>query len=352
MNERRADRTPQAPLRVAVVGCGAVSQIHHLPALARSRAARAVALVDRDLTRAGRLARSWAIARVAGSLSEVVDEVDAVIVALPNHLHCRLSLEALEHGLHVLVEKPMALNVAEAQSMVAAASERARVLAVGTEFRFVPAYAWVRRVLAAGWLGPPRRFEMRVGVIPSWPYASDYLLRRATAGGGVLFDFGAHVLDLLLWWLGPPRQVASRDDARGGLDSNCEIDLAYDGGLEGRVELSRTRNLRNEFVLTGERGSLEVELWSADPVVRLRTLRTMDGFAGGAASEALEGHAVRPGRGRDFAATFDEQLADFCAAARGGAQSRASGMDGLECQRLIERCATAAQPWLLPWSVG
>jgi predicted dehydrogenase len=328
---------------MAIAGCGAVSQVHHLPALARSRTARAVALVDRDLDRARGLAERFAVPRVAASLAEVAAGVDAVIVALPNHLHCGLTLEALERGLHVLVEKPMALDVAEAASMVAAARERGRILAVGTEFRFVPAYSWVRQVLAAGWLGRPRHFEMRVGVIPNWPYASDYLLRRETAGGGVLFDFGAHVLDLLLWWLGPPRDVAMRDDARGGLESNCEIDVAYEGGLEGRVELSRTRNLRNEFVLTAQKGSLAVELWSADPLVRLRATEENP--------LALEGHAAAAGRGGDFASVFDEQLDDFCAAVRGVSPSRASGMEGLECQRLIARCAAAPQPLLLPWSV-
>jgi len=207
VNEGDSRTAAASPLRVAVVGCGAVSQIHHLPALARSREARASALVDSDADRAGRLARTLAIPLVAASLAELAGEFDAAIVATPNHLHCRFALEALERGLHVLVEKPMALNAAEAERMVAVAAERRLVLAVGTEFRFVPAYDWVRRVLAAGWLGRLRRFEMRVGVIPNWPYASDYVLRRETAGGGVLFDFGAHVLDLLLWWLGEPSDL-------------------------------------------------------------------------------------------------------------------------------------------------
>ncbi len=227
----------QGPLRLALIGCGAITTLQHLPALRRIDSAEVVAVVDQDLERARATARQFGVPHAAARLADVEPTLDAVLVATPNHLHAPIALEALRRGLDVLVEKPMALDLAEAQAMVAEARARGRVLAVGLEFRFAPGNQAIRDLLAAGTLGRLERFELRQGVIPRWPFASDYVLRRETAGGGVLFDYGAHLLDLLFYWLGEPSSVRYRDDARGGLESNAEVEL--DGRLVGLSPLPR-----------------------------------------------------------------------------------------------------------------
>src|SRR6476619_4133576 len=168
------------PLRIAVVGCGAVAQLNHLPALASSRQAKAALLVDRELSRAQSLARRWGVPRA--------------VVALPNHLHAPVTIELLRRGIPVLVEKPMAPTVAECDAMIAAAAQARVTLAVGLEFRFFDSTATVRELLATELVGPLTGFDLRQGVIPRWPFATDFMLRKETAGGGVLADFGVHVL--------------------------------------------------------------------------------------------------------------------------------------------------------------
>ncbi|MEA2604343.1 MAG: hypothetical protein QOF89_5335 [Acidobacteriota bacterium] len=330
-------------LRLAVVGCGAVAATHHLPAISLSRSAEAVVLVDADPGRAKDLASRFGVPETATDTRSLPGRVDAAIVALPNSLHAPVSIDLLRQGVHVLVEKPMALNVRECDAMIAAAEAGQAVLAVGLEFRFFDSSLFVRNLLREGLLGKIHRFEMHQGVIPRWPFATDFLLKKETAGGGVLADFGVHVLDLLLWWLGEWSDVEYKDDAQGGIESDCELRLAFRSGLTGTIEISRTRNLSNTCLFEGERASLEVGIWDPDPQIRLLLADR---------EVALAGHARRPeGSGVDFLEAFVRQIDDFAAAIREGREPHVPGREGRRSQELIEACYARRQPLELPWSV-
>jgi predicted dehydrogenase len=330
-------------LRLAVVGCGAVAAIHHLPAISLSRNAEAVVLVDADPGRAKDLASRFGVPETATDYRSLPGWVDAAIVALPNSLHAPVSIDLLRQGVHVLVEKPMALNVRECDEMIAAAGAGQAVLAVGLEFRFFDSTLLVRNLLLKGLLGEIRRFEMHQGVIPRWPFATDFLLKKETAGGGVLADFGVHVLDLLLWWLGDWTDVEYRDDAQGGIESDCELSLTFRSGVRGTVEISRTRNLANTCLFEGERASLEVGIWDPDPEIRLLLADR---------EVALAGRARRPeGSGVDFLEAFVRQIDDFAAAVRERREPHVPGREGRRSQELIEACYARRQPLELPWSV-
>jgi predicted dehydrogenase len=117
----------------------------------------------------------------------------------------------------VLVEKPLALNAAECDAMGAAAATGNAVLAAGQILRALAAMRWTRAAIADGLIGPVRSFDVRVGYTHGWPPMSDFYFRRET-GGGVLLDLGAHVLDLLLWWLGDVESFTSHSrPAHAGL---------------------------------------------------------------------------------------------------------------------------------------
>ncbi|HKI01547.1 MAG TPA: Gfo/Idh/MocA family oxidoreductase [Thermoanaerobaculia bacterium] len=330
-------------LRVAVVGCGAVAQIHHLPALAVSRRAEATVLVDADAGRARSLAERFGVADTATDYRELPGRVDAAVIALPNSLHAPVAVELLRRGVHVLVEKPMAMNVRECDEMIAAAEAGRTVLAVGLDFRFFDSSLLVRNLLRDGLLGDIRRFEMHQGVIPRWPFATDFLLKKEMAGGGVLADFGVHVLDLLLWWLGDWATVDYWDDAMGGIESDCELRLAMRSGVEGSVEISRTRNLANTCVFEGTRASLEVGVWDPDPEIRLLIADREVSLAGRARREG--------GSGLNFTDVFVRQLDDFAEAIRKRREPFVSGREGRRSLELIEACYARRQRLELPWSV-
>ncbi len=332
-------------LQVAVLGAGAVAQIHHLPAIAASSSAEAVAVVDADAGRAREIAERFGVPSATTDYREILDRVEAAVLCLPNSLHAPVAIDLLKRGVHVLVEKPMALTGREADAMIAAADEGGATLAVGLNFRFFDSTRLVKDILASGLLGELKGFDLRQGVIPRWPFATDFLLRKETAGGGVLADFGVHVLDLLLVWLGDWASVDYLDDARGGIESDAEMRLTFrSGGVEigGTVEISRTRNLRNTCLFEGDRASLEVGIWDPDPVIALRL---------SGAQMSLDGQA-RPRKGGSklsFQDVFVRQIDDFAAAIREGRPPLVPGREGRRSLDLIEACYEARRPLELPW---
>lgn len=330
-------------VRIAVVGCGAVAAIHHLPAITASDRVEAAVLVDADEGRARALAERFGVTEVETDYRNLPGRVDAAVVALPNSLHAPVSVELLKRGVHVLVEKPMAMSVRECDEMIAAAAAGRTVLAVGLDFRFFESSLLVRNLLRDGLLGAVKSFDLRQGVIPRWPFATDFLLKKEMAGGGVLADFGVHVLDLLLWWLGDLSVIEYRDDAMGGVESDCEMRLATLAGVTGVAEISRTRNLRNTCVFEGERARLEVGIWDPDPEVRLSI----------AGSEvALAGHARREEEaGLNFTDVFIRQIDDFAAAVRRRREPFVPGAEGRRSLALIEECYGKRRLLELPWTV-
>jgi predicted dehydrogenase len=331
-------------IRLAVLGCGAVAQIHHLPAISASETAEAAVVVDADAERARTVAGRFGVPESATDYHQVLDRIEAAVIALPNSLHAPVAVDLLRRGIHVLVEKPMALSGREAGEMIAAAEASGAVLAVGLDFRFFDSTRFVRDFLASGFLGELRSFDLRQGVIPRWPFATDFLLRKETAGGGVLADFGVHVLDLLLVWLGDWASIDYRDDARGGIESDCELSLKMRSGLQGAVEISRTRNLRNTCVFEGERASLEVGIWDPDPAIVLRGDRIGD------QELSLSGQARRKeSPALTFQDVFVRQIDDFAAAIREGREPLVPGREGRRSLDLIEACYAARQPLEMPW---
>ncbi|HEY4588094.1 MAG TPA: Gfo/Idh/MocA family oxidoreductase [Thermoanaerobaculia bacterium] len=338
-------------VRLAVVGCGAVAQIHHVPAIAASSRVEAAVLVDADEKRARELARQYGVPEVATDYRELPGQVDGAVVALPNSLHAPVSIELLRRGVHVLVEKPMAMTVAECDAMIAAARAGRAVLAVGLDFRFFDSSLLVRDLLRDGLIGQLRRFDLRQGVIPRWPFATDFLLKKEMAGGGVLADFGVHVLDLLLWWLGDLTATDYRDDALGGVESDCEMTLTTVSGLTGTVEISRTRNLRNTCVFEGSQARLEVGIWDSDPEVRLSTAGSQVMLAGHARRAGEKGINSGIDSGLNFLDTFIRQIDDFARAIRGRREPFVPGSEGRRSLALIESCYAQRRFLDLPWSV-
>jgi predicted dehydrogenase len=335
------NRAAGRKLKLAIIGCGAVARTNHLPAALASAQLEPVALVDAVASRAEKLAVENRVPHAFDDYRRVIGLADAAVVAVPNHLHAPVAVELLHHGLHVLVEKPMGLNTAECDAIIAAARASGAALAVGLEFRYFTDSQFIKDFLAAGLLGPITSFDLRLGMVFNWPLASDYLLHKETAGGGVLMDFGAHVLDLVLWWLGDYAKVRYADDSRGGVEANCSMDLEMTSGALGVVELSRTRTLRNSFIVTGERGRLEVALWTDDPLVRL-------GLHGGRAT--LAGRIEQKSDVMSCEDAINAELEDFAAAIRELRAPRVNGSEARKSIALIQACYENRRSLKLPWS--
>ena len=245
-------------VKVAVVGCGAVAERSYVPALARTSGISAVAFADPDRNRAQKLASNFDSAIVSENYKDVLDEVEAVIVAAPNHLHYKIGLDCLQKGKHVLIEKPLALTSDNCDTLNSAAEKKGLTLAVGLVRRFLYSSRVVKDIIGSGSLGDIESFEIKEGGIFNWPATSGYFLNKQQAGGGVLVDTGAHVLDSLIWWLGVPCDFEYADDQCGGVEADCVLHLTMDNGARGKVVLSRIRNLNNTAKFVGEKATLIV----------------------------------------------------------------------------------------------
>jgi predicted dehydrogenase/nucleoside-diphosphate-sugar epimerase len=322
-------------LKLAVIGCGAVTNLSHLPAISRSEDFELVALVDKSLSRARQLAEECSREpAVFDDYRQIFDRAEAAIVALPNALHAPVTIDLLEHGVHVLVEKPMALNSHDCEAMVVAAANNS-VLAVGMARRFCESSKFVKQALQRQLLGKIRHLDLREGGIFSWQAASDAMFRKDMAGGGVLLDIGVHVLDLLLWWFGDCELVNYCDDSEGGLEADCEIRLRFQSGVTGIVELSRTRNLRNSCVIEGDCGTLTVETGFSS-MVRLALAGEHDSFSGRVTPlDSTEQPLQR---------AFRHQLENFAGAIRNGLPPFVPGCEGKRAVQIIETCYAHRQP--------
>lgn len=313
--------------RVAVIGCGAVSEQCHLPALLPRVGRGNIWLVDPDAERRARLAKRFGRAtQTAATPAEVVGRVDAAIVAVPNDLHAVVAGELLDAGLPVLCEKPLAASLVEAEAL----ARRGGVLVAAHVRRHFPSVRLVADVLAGGELGAPLGFELEEGSPFGWSSASAYWLDRRRAGGGVLVDIGSHVLDLVRHWLGELRIERYADDAHGGVEANARVELAA-GGVRGTVELSRTRALRGTIRITCEGGVLEAPTGHSGDV---------------RAGERIV--AVPPTADGGYGDAFGAQIDDFLRAV-GGAAPAVPAADGVAATSAIDACYAMRRPLPEPW---
>jgi predicted dehydrogenase len=325
-------------LRVAIIGCGAISERQHQPSLLR-RGIQPSLLVDANVERARRLTAKASGTRVATDYRDCLGTFDAAIVALPHNLHASVCTDLLRSGVHVLVEKPMALTTDDCDQMIAAAAAGRTVLAVGLIRRFVSSIQWVKGLLENGALGRIESFDFQEGHVFDWPVTSDFFFRRESAGGGVLMDTGVHVLDVLLWLLGDVASLQYRDDSYGGVEADCVLDLTLESGARGVVELSRTRKLRNTARIRGEGGEVEFEL--PGNLVQVHPTSLLSVRVGGQQGSSL--------REQSYDDWFRLQLDDWLTAITTGSVPTVSGREGKRSIALIDACYGKRERLEFPW---
>lgn len=187
--------------------------------------------------------------------------LDAVVIATPHHLHAPMTLFALEAGLHVLVEKPIAMRVSEADRMVQTATERKRVLAVGHNYWTFPGNRTLKTLIDDGQIGPVTRvlwqwLENR----PEAYYRRD--IWRCTwrhAGGGVLMNQASHDVDLLCWLMGDPVEVSAMIANRAHaheVEDTAVASIRFAGGALANVQFSTATHRLNYRQVWGERGMI------------------------------------------------------------------------------------------------
>ena len=249
-------------LRVIVIGAGYVAR-HHLAALKALPFVEIVGLVDVNLSAARPLAAEFGVKTVASTLAEIAGQSpDVAYVLTPPESHCALTLQALEYGCHVLVEKPMAETIEECVAMTTAASQRGRVLSVNHSDRFDPVVVRALNLVKSGACGDPIILDiLRSSEYP--PYAGGPLPAMVRQGSFPFRDLGTHGLYLIESFLGP---ISALDVVRreSGRNPNLRFDEWYalvtcERGI-GRLQISwNVRPMQSRLILQGTRGIIEVD---------------------------------------------------------------------------------------------
>jgi predicted dehydrogenase len=196
-------------LKVGIIGSGSIARNAHVPGYRAQKDAEITAVCDVIPGRAEAFAKEFQIPRAYDSYLEMLasEPLDVVSVCTPNFAHHDTAIAALNTGLHVLCEKPIAMNLAEAREMVAAAHRHKRVLQIGLHWRFTSEAQLLKRMIDAGELGQIYYGEatcLRRRGIPSW----GVFTQKELQGGGALIDIGVHTLDHTMWLMGNPRPVS------------------------------------------------------------------------------------------------------------------------------------------------
>lgn len=286
--------------KLGIVGAGAIAQAY-LTVLKDCDFARIVAVADPRAEAAG-AAAEMAGARAYASHEAMGNTLDAVIVATPPATHPSIACHFLKAGVPVLCEKPLAINPAGADAILAAARASGTPFAMASKFRHSEDVIRLRSIVASGLLGDVRlienAFAAPVDMAQRWN--SD----PAVAGGGVLMDNGTHSVDIVRFLAGPISEVlAVLGTARAGLgvEDNAFVLARTAGGIEARIDLSWTfdKGLANYVSVYGTQGTAHIGWRSAR--YRQRT-----------SAEWIEF-----GRGYDKSAAFRAKVRNFLASLDG-----------------------------------
>jgi predicted dehydrogenase len=236
-----------SPLRVALLGYGLAGAVFHAPLIAAVDGLELAAIVTRDPERRAQAERDHPQAALLDSADEVWNRADAlelVVVATPNSSHLSLAEAAIDAGLAVVVDKPLAASSADGRALVRAARDRGVVLTVFQNRRWDGDFLTVRELLAsegAGGLGEVLRFESRYErwrpqLTGGWRESDD-----PAAAGGLLYDLGSHLVDQALVLFGPAVTVyAELDRRRPGAETDDDtfVALAHGSGVRSHLWMS------------------------------------------------------------------------------------------------------------------
>lgn len=231
-------------LDVAVLGYGLAGSVFHAPLIAADPRLRMAAVVTSAAERAAQARREHPGVRVLSTAEELFADpagVGLVVIATPNRTHAPLTRRALELGLPVVVDKPFAVTVAEAEDLVALADRAGVALSVFQNRRWDGDFRTVQALIADGELGAVTRFESRFERWRPVPKGSWRETGSAEDGAGILFDLGSHLVDQALTLFGPARAVyCEMDRRRPGIDSDDDtfLALSHAGGVRSHLWMS------------------------------------------------------------------------------------------------------------------
>lgn len=320
----------EQPLRIGTLGAARITPKALLQPAVNNPATAVVAVAARDPQQASAFAAQHAIPQTHASYADLIadPQIDAIYNPLPNSLHGEWTMRALEAGKHVLCEKPLAANVAEARAMAETADRTGLVLMEAFHTLYHPVAARMKAVMASGELGAIRHVEAHFCT----------LLRRRQdirldygLGGGAMMDLGCYTVRLLQFLLNaePAVQQATATGYGAQIDRKMVVELRFPGNITGKLSCAfwSRRLIRITAKVVGESG----ELFVVNPLLPhlFHLIRIKSG--GRTRWERCPGES-----------TYTYQLQAFVDTIRGNPSTLGNGWDGVATMRVIDAAYLAA----------
>lgn len=190
-------------VRMAMVGCGFISEIHKTIFEELKDKVEVIGTCDTDLQKAQNMAAMLKAPMAVTDYKELIGKVDAVLLALPHHLHHPIGKDFLMNGVHVLMEKPLALDEKECEDLIATAEQYNTKLMVAYIMRYHPQIVELKKIIDEKRYGELYQMSIWTEQYTYIPEGS-WMRSAKKLGGGQLFSHGCHYVDLLMWYLGKP----------------------------------------------------------------------------------------------------------------------------------------------------
>ncbi|MBI1295224.1 hypothetical protein GC175_09735 [bacterium] len=321
----------QSPLRIGIIGAGWPGE-RHTEGFTACGDAVVTAVADLETTRREAFATRYHVPKQYADYHDLLadSEVDAVMIALPNHLHKPSTIAALQAGKHVFCEKPPAVNTAEAREMADVAAAQGLVLGYATRRRYNPTTDRLAERIARGELG--EIYHARSVWTRSWGVpqgVGGWFVDPLRAGGGALIDIGIHVLDQAWFLMGCPKPVTisgsvfNKFPELTGTDDSAFALIRFEDGRSLHVEAA--------WVLAQPKDIQDVHIYGTQGGARLDD-DTLDYYNVGPDGATT----LTPRFPRGQAASFVAMAVDFAHAVRTGGQTRTSAEQGVLLMAMLE----------------
>jgi 1,5-anhydro-D-fructose reductase (1,5-anhydro-D-mannitol-forming) len=329
----------QRTIRYGIIGFGRFAERTIAPAIRRARNSEVVALQKRSAEEARKKADECSIPLAFSTPGELLHhpDIDAVFIVSANSAHCPETLAAAEAGKHVIVEKPMALNVREAELMVDACAQGGVKLMVGHMVRLSPVVRRVRELIQAGRIGTVKAARTEF-VYDARISHRKWLIDRAVAGGGPVYDVGVHCIDTLRYVLGgEPRSVSGTlwpVPTPSSTEESALLALQFPGGVIASVFCSYTAPFRRVMLeVIGTEGIITVpDFTKSDYPGRLTLTRGKADMPAETTSEEIPVPNL-----------YVEESTMFTDWILGGPEPEINGSNGLMNQRILENALSLSK---------
>ena len=257
---------------IGVIGCGSIAELAHFPSIKRAKNVELIAVCDTNEEIAKRAKEKWGAKAWYTDYEKMLkerDDLKAVVIASPPKFHCEQGIACAEKGLHLLIEKPLAVTNKEAWDIVNTAKENKVKLMVGCDRRFWPQNQWAKKLIEEGVIGKVMMgratMHEHVKFYQENIAFTDFRLHPEIAGGSAVSDTGAHAIDLLIWLIGSPVKrvigIADRrvlDERRWGkCDDTAVIMMEHENGALGYVSCNRFSPVVSQFTeIYGDEGTI------------------------------------------------------------------------------------------------